>query len=239
MAELKIQPAGVRKLRSKLNSHKASGPDCIPIFILREAVEEMSPILSKIFQFSIDSGEVPSDWRSANIVPIFKKGDKHQASNYRPVSLTSVTCKILEHVVHSNVMNHFSQHNILCDNQHGFRSKRSCETQLITTQQGITSQLKTGKDQVDVVLLDFSKAFDKVPHQRLLHKLDFYGVRGNTLRWIQSFLSYRKQQVTLEGIKSTQDVVSGVPQEPVLGTLFSLAFNNDLQESTSSDTRLF
>ena len=155
------------------------------------AADEISPVLTKIFQMSLDTGEVPADWRKANIMPLFKKGDKHQASNYRPVSLTSVTCKVLEHIIHSNVINHFLHQDILCDNQHGFRSKRSCETQLITTLQSITSQLRTGRDQVDVILLDFSKAFDKVPHRRLLHKLDFYGVRGDTLRWIQSFLSYR------------------------------------------------
>ena len=100
---------------------------------------------------------------------------RHQRSNYRPASLTSVTCKILEHVVHSNVMNHFLHNDILCDNQHGFRATRSCETELITTVQSIASQLRSGKDPVDVSLLDFSKAFNKVPHQRLLHKLDYVG----------------------------------------------------------------
>ena len=98
------------------------------------------------------------------------------------------------------------------------RARRSCETQLITTLQSITSQLRSGKDQADVILLDFSKAFDKVPHQRLLHKLDFYGVRDDTLHWIQSFLSYRKQQVLLESSMSTEaDVLSGVPQGTDLG----------------------
>ena len=220
-------------------SNKASGPDSIPTFMLKIAAEELSPVLSRIFQTSLDTGEDPTDWRKAPIVPIYKKGDRHQVSIYRPVSLTSVTCKILEHVVHSNVVNHFLQNIILSDNQHGFRAKRSCETQLITTLQGITSQLRSGRDQVDVISLDFSNAFDRVPHQRLLHKLEYYGVRGDTLRWIHTFLSYRKQQVLLEGVTSAEaDVISGVLQGTVLGPLLLLAFINDLPESTSSDTRL-
>ena len=240
MRKIIVSPNGVTKLLRDLKPHKASGPDSIPTYILKVAADEISPVLTKIFQTSLDTGEVPADWRKANIVPLFKKGDKHQASNYRPVSLTSVTCKVLEHIVHSNVINHFLHQDILCDNQHGFRSKRSCETQLITTLQNITSQLRTGRDQVDVILLDFSKAFDKVPHRRLLHKLDFYGVRGDTLRWIKSFLSYRKQQVLLEGAMSAEaDVISWVPQGTVLGPLLFLAFINNLPDATSSDTRLF
>ena len=109
----------------------------------------------------------------------------------------------MEHIVHSNIMGHLERNNILCDGQHGFRKRRSCESQLITTIQGIASQLPYGKDQVDVILLDFPKAFDKVLHQRLLYKLDFYEVRGENLQWVKSFRSSRKQRVLLD--KKTPD----------------------------------
>jgi hypothetical protein len=114
-------------------------------------------------------------------------------------------------------MSHFDRYNILTDKQHGFRSRRSCETQLVTTIQKIAQNL-TSKGHVDVILLDFAKAFDKVPHRRLLHKLKFYGVDGTTLVWISSFLSNRKQLVLLDGVKSSEkEVLSGVPQGTVLG----------------------
>jgi hypothetical protein len=197
MDNIQVGEDGVRKLLRNLQTGKATGPDSIPAFILKTAADELAPVLTKLFQLSLDSGEVPADWRNAWVVPIFKKGERHLAANYRPVSLTSIICKILEHVVHSSVMRHFDQHSILTDSQHGFRKQRSCETQLITTVHQIARQLAEGA-QVDVVLLDFSKAFDKVPHARLLSKLDYYGVRTNTLKWISAFLSHRQQQVVLE-----------------------------------------
>ena len=141
---------------AKLLHNKAAGPDSIPTFILKVAANEIAPVLTKIFQKSYDSRTVPSDWRDANIVPIYNKGDKQQPSNYRSVSLTSISCKIMEHIVHSSIMDHFERHS----QQHGFRKRQSCESQLITTIQGIASQLCLGKDQVDVILLDFSKTFD-------------------------------------------------------------------------------
>ena len=118
---------------------------------------ELAPALVKLYQYSTDTGEVTQDWREANVVPIFKKGDRHQPSNYRPESLTSVVCKVLEHIVHSSIMSHFDRWNIQCDSQHGFRKCRSCDTQLIETVNDIARHLSDG-NQVNMILLDFEKA---------------------------------------------------------------------------------
>ena len=148
---------------------------------------------------------------------MFKKGNRSSPSNYRPVSLTSILCKLLEHVISSNISSHFDFNCILTDNQHGFRKRRSCDTQLIQTiddlSRGINQNLQT-----DAITLDFSKAFDKVPHARLLQKLDIYGIRGYTLVCIRDFLSSRTQQVILDGsTSSSAPVISGVPEGSVLG----------------------
>ena len=178
MPNLQVNSNGIKQLLKGLNIHKATGPDAIPTSFLHDYAE-LAPIMTFIFQLSLYTGNIPVDWREANMVALFKKGDRYQASNYIPVSLTSVSCKILEHVIHSQIMDHFDRWNILTDKQHGFRSRISCESQLIITIDALAKSLAK-EEQVDVILLDFSKAFDKVPHHRLLHKLDYYGVRGNT-----------------------------------------------------------
>ena len=190
MPHITIKEKEVYKLLSNLNYHKASGPDSIPTRLLRLLASTIAPPLTKNFQDSLDMGIVPKDWRTASIVPVFKKGDKSNAANYRPVSLKAICCKMQEHIICNNIMDHLSTYHILSDCQHGFRARRSCETQLITTIQDLAKILSEGK-QIDAVLLDFSKALDKVPHQRLLLKLKLYGIQDNTLQWIQRFLQDR------------------------------------------------
>jgi hypothetical protein len=178
MPEITVTANGTEKLLSKLDPSKATGPKEISSRILKQYAHEFAPLLTTIFNTSLSRGEVhvPTDWRQANLILIFKKGEKYLASNYRPVSLICICCKLLEHIVVSNMLKHLDQHNILVDCQHGFRSKRSCETQLLTLSHELLNNLHTGK-QTDLIILDFSKTFDKVPHKKLLRKLDNYGIR--------------------------------------------------------------
>jgi hypothetical protein len=131
MPDIPVTLNGVEKLLTKLKPNKAPGPDQIKPLILSQLAKSIAPIICKIFQLSLDTGDVPSEWKTANVAPVFKKGNKFQASNYRPISLTCVCSKLMEHIVVSAMMNHLEGNNILHDRQHGFRPKRSCETQLV------------------------------------------------------------------------------------------------------------
>ena len=175
--DLDITENGVRKLLKGLNPSKAPGPDNITR-ILKELADDIAPILTEIFHHSYKTGEIPSIWRTANICPIFKKGKKFEAVNYRPVSLTCISCKIMEHIITSHIMNHADANNIMYPMQHGFRRGLSCETQLIEFIDDVTINMDKGK-QTDCLIMDFSKAFDKVSHSLLIHKLDHYGIRGS------------------------------------------------------------
>jgi len=124
---------GVASLLKILNHHKATGPDNIPAYFLKELSTELAPILTLIFQSSLHQGILPKEWKAANVIPIFKKGNRSLASNYRPLSLTSICSKILEHIVYSCIFSHLTKYNILCEEQHGFQAGKSCETQLIIT----------------------------------------------------------------------------------------------------------
>ena len=235
---LTINLEGVEKLLSNIDPKKASGPDGVPSTILKYLSMELAPIITHIFQQSLDTGDIPPDWLTANITAIFKKGDKSIPANYRPVSLTSVTCKLFEHVLFRHIMSHLEKHNVLSSFQHGFRAQHSCESQLIITVEDLSRNLDN-KLQTDVLILDFQKAFDTVPHQRLIQKLDFYGIRGNILTWITKWLTSRTQQVVVDGKSSEPSPVkSGVPQGTVLGPLMFLIHINDISDNLDSSTEI-
>ena len=128
MDHIIINPEGIHKLLTGLKIHKATGPDEIPTRLLKTLADELTPVISLFFQASLNQGIIPDDWKTANVVPVFKKEERNKAENYCPISLTSVTCKLLEHVICSSIMNHLDKHDILTNAQYGFRKQCSCTT---------------------------------------------------------------------------------------------------------------
>ena len=194
IGQLIITPEMVAKKIKAMKNNKSPGVDGIPPKLLMETVEQISIPLARVFNLSLKEGVIPVEWKEANIIPLFNKGLRNNSENYTPVSLTSVICKLLERLIKHHMVDFLVRHKLLNLSQHGFLKARSCLTNMLCFLEEITKWLDKGSP-VDIIYLDFQKAFDKVPHQRLLLKLKAQGIEDGIIDWIEQWPTDRRQRV--------------------------------------------
>ena len=239
MPELLISRDEIIKLLQKLDISKSSGPDNLHPMFLKELALELSEPLCTIFNASIMTNTIPNDWKKGHISALFKKGQRCLASNYRPVSLTSIICKTIEKLVRQHIIDHMKINKLFSKKQYGFISGRSTSLQLLNVIDKWTEALDQGL-YIDCIYMDFMKAFDRVPHERLLSKMKAYGISNGILCWVRDFLSDRIQKVIVNGSSSNwSEVTSGIPQGSVLGPLLFVIYINDLPDVVNSEAFLF
>ena len=237
--DIEISESEVKKLLQNLDPSKSPGVDNIHPRILKEAAENLASPLTHLFNLSMRTGEIPEDWKSANITPLHKKGKKDDRKNYRPVSLTSICCKLIEKIIRREINSHMNNNNLYSEHQHGFLEGRSTTSQLLEYLEYAVECIEHDYP-LDVIMLDFMKAFDSVPHQRLLIKLTNYGINGKIHNWIENFLTNRRQRVVINGFSSQwKDMISGVPQGSVLGPVLFAIFINDMPQAVTNRIKLY
>ena len=233
-SDLKFSEEDVVTAIDEIKADAAPGPDGIPTILLKSCKHALARPIHILWTRSFDAGRVPVFYKNSLVCPLYKKGSQATASNYRPVSLTSHIVKIFERFIRKRLVHHLESNNLLCTQQHGFRSGHSCLTQLLHHFDNILENFLDGND-TDCIYLDYAKAFDKVDHALLIRKLSKYGIHPKIITWIESFLQGRTQQVVVEGqLSFAALIISGVPQGTVLGPILFLIFINDITHCVSS-----
>lgn len=234
-----IEKCEVEKLLKDLDENKSPSPDGYHPRLLKELHAQLSSPLTDIFNTSIQERQIPYQWKQARVSAIHKKGDKKLASNYRPVSITSIVCRVLEKIIRNSIIEYLTKECLISKFQFGFIKGRSTSLQLLNILNDWTNSIER-KNYTDCIYLDYQKAFDTVPHRRLIAKLQSYNLNTKIIDWIEFYLTDRSQYVELNGAKSEwQKVSSGIPQGSVLGPLLFLLYINDLPDNIDSTLYMY